>query len=68
MITFWIITAQRLAANLHDPRPSAETKAWFSTDLAVNVLLYLGFIALTVRGIMTAFARPRGAWPAANSE
>lgn len=110
MITFWIITAQRLAVHLGEPKPSEETKAWFSTDLAANVLLYIGFIGLTVmaplprlgvtarvrdtleitsdgvwssephravvlaglyylfRGLLTAFARPRAAWPAMRKE
>jgi hypothetical protein len=48
MVTFWIITAQRLVTDLLDPKPSEETRAWFTTGLALNVVLYIGGAMLTV--------------------
>jgi hypothetical protein len=48
MIAFWVITLQRLAADVLDPKPSEETQAWFGVGLAANVMLYLGGVMLTL--------------------
>lgn len=48
MWTFWIITAQRLAGDITDPKPTQETQAWFGTSLAINVMLYLGAAFVTI--------------------
>jgi hypothetical protein len=48
MWTFWIVTAQRLAGDLADPKPTDETKAWFGTTLALNVLLYMAAAFVTI--------------------
>ena len=48
MIAFWIITVQRLAADVLDPKPSEETQAWFGISVASNAMLYLGGVFLTI--------------------
>lgn len=48
LVSFWVVTAQRIAGDVIDPRPSDETRAWFGTSLAVNVILYLGIVTFTV--------------------
>ena len=48
LVSFWVVTAQRTAADVLDPKPTDETRAWFGTSLAVNALLYMGLVGLTV--------------------
>jgi hypothetical protein len=48
MWTFWIVTAQRMAGDFFDPKPTVETKAWFGATLALNALVYLALTFLTV--------------------
>lgn len=48
LVSFWIVTAQRLAGDLLDPKPGEETRAWFGTNLAVNAILYLLLAGATV--------------------
>lgn len=48
MLAFWIITLQRLAADVLDPKPSEETQSWFGISVASNVMLYMGGVFLTI--------------------
>jgi hypothetical protein len=48
LISFWIVTAQRLAGDLLDPKPSDETRAWFGTNLAINAVSYILLVGATV--------------------
>jgi hypothetical protein len=41
MASFWIITMQRLMGDVYEPKPSAESKVWFTTSIAMNAMLYL---------------------------
>lgn len=48
MWTFWIVTVQRMAADFLDPKPTDETKAWFSLSLGVNAAFYLAATFMTL--------------------
>ena len=48
MISFWIVTAQRMAGDVIDPKPTDEARAWYWSALGVNAMLYLGFVFVTV--------------------
>jgi len=48
MWTFWIVTAQRLAGDIIDPKPTDETQAWFGTSMAMNIMLYLIAVFSTI--------------------
>jgi hypothetical protein len=41
MLSFWIITVQRMAGTFLDPKPNEEAKAWLMAEIAVSALLYL---------------------------
>jgi hypothetical protein len=48
LVSFWVVTTQRIAGDVLDPKPSDETRAWFGTSLAVNIILYVGIVTFTV--------------------
>jgi hypothetical protein len=48
MLTFWIVTFQRMLGEIADPKPSVEAKAWTMTGIALNALCYLLLVPVTL--------------------
>jgi hypothetical protein len=47
MLSFWLITAQRMSTTFFNPHPGGEAKAWFMAEVAISALLYLLLVMLT---------------------